>query len=159
MIYRKIGNGPEKAVRTAAGNKKTSWTDIKAKTGGTLYTYRVAAFKNMANKRCFTSYSDPMTVLRIQRPAAAKITHSSNGITVSWEKVDGAQGYILQKRTSGGSFFAVQTFESADTVSYTDPGPFTAGVEYDYKVAAINNVSNIMYSGFESAPSGVILEK
>ncbi len=72
--------------------------------------------------------------------APAKVTSSPtyNSIKLSWDKVNGAEGYVIYRSTSKSTGFAcVKTVESTSTTTYTDSG-LNCGTTYYYKVAAFS---------------------
>ena len=73
----------------------------------------------------------------VERLATGKITSISNatkGMKVSWNKINGAEGYVIYRATGNGSYKAIKTITNVNTLSYTDTGATTNGSKYTYAV-------------------------
>ena len=80
---------------------------------GVTYYYTVRAFDGST----YGNYIPDETILRLTVPEFT-ITNDTNGVTIDWEKVAGAQTYRVYRRTSAtGSW--TQLTEVSD-LSYTD---------------------------------------
>ncbi len=94
QVYRKIGSGSWKKVKTTSS---TSWTDTSAKKNGTKYQYKVYAV-NEAGK------SKASATKTIYRLTAKKFTRaknvSSKKISLKWTRNTKATGYIIEYSTS-----------------------------------------------------------
>ena len=80
-------------------------------------------------------------------PAGAIIssaTNETNGITVRWNGVSGANSYILQRRVNGGSWSTIATQSGT---SYTDKKATKNGKKYEYRVYAATKADGNTYKG------------
>ncbi len=127
LVYRKTTGGWTR-LDTVTG---TSFTDETAKSG-TTYKYTVKA-------QIGNSYSDYNTSgLSIKYLAAPKISSVENkntGISVKWNKVSGAKGYIVYRKAAGAS-----SWTNLGTTTSTSFADKTAknNVKYTYTVKAYN---------------------
>jgi hypothetical protein len=65
---------------------------------------------------------------------------------VSWDAVDDADEYRLERRTAGGSW---SSFATTDSTAFLDDSPRTRGATYEYRVTALRR-------GTPSLPSGSV---
>lgn len=109
---------------------------------GTTYYYTVRAYKGKwetakANKynSLYWSYRDSTGVksVYLAAPSSAKATAASSGTKLSWKKVEGATGYGIWRKKSGGSWELIKTTTST---SYTDKKSLSGGATYYYRVRA-----------------------
>ena len=73
----------------------------------------------------------------IDRLAAGKVTSITNvtkGMQIRWQKINDAQGYVIYRATGKGSYKAIKTITSGNTVTYTDTTAATNGEKYTYAV-------------------------
>ncbi|MCD7884163.1 MAG: fibronectin type III domain-containing protein [Lachnospiraceae bacterium] len=78
----------------------------------------------------------------------SSLTNTSKGVTVKWNKVTGAAGYYIYRKTGSGSYKKIKTIASASTVSYTDTAVKSKnGTSYTYKVTAYSGSTT---SGFKA---------
>ena len=78
------------------------------------------------------------TDLTLDFPQLTACEAYGTDITVTWEPVDGADGYIVYRRAAGGVWERVA--ETSDTV-YTDTG-LEIGKEYSYTVIPVRNTDD-----------------
>lgn len=64
------------------------------------------------------------------------VADASKNMTVTWEKVSGANGYYVYRSTDGKKFSKVKTITSANTVKFNDTKANKNGQKYVYKVSA-----------------------
>ena len=73
----------------------------------------------------------------VERLATGKITSISNaakGMKVSWNKINGAEGYVIYRASGNESYKAIKTITNVNTLSYTDTGATANGSKYTYAV-------------------------
>jgi hypothetical protein len=73
----------------------------------------------------------------------AAVLQDDGSIEVTWDAVDDATSYVLQRNEDGGAF--TQVGGSLTTTSYTDTDVET-GIEYGYQVAAVNAIGTSPFS-------------
>ena len=130
-IYRKAGN--ETKWKKIGTSSKTSYTD-KNVTNGVTYTYtvRTASGTNLSSydtKGVSTKY--------IATPSLKKIAIAKNGkITVNWNAVSGAKGYLVYKSVNGSNWKQVAKITNPKTLTYNDTSAKKSGETYTYTVRA-----------------------
>lgn len=131
-------------ARKYSGGKWGSWSKIKATTS-TSYTYKKAAYgANYQYRVCayyedsVSAYGSTVTAVRLKAPTGVKSKKSGSAIKTSWNKVTGASGYVVYRRTYNsktgkyGSWVKVKTTTAR---SYTDKKA-KKGTYYQYSVVA-----------------------
>lgn len=119
----------------------TSWVDTEALSGRT-YQYKVRCVD--ASGENYTS-PNPTVVTTHTFMAAPKIVSSSNladGLSISWNEVDGAASYIVFRKTSTGTSWVNKG--TVTGTSFTDTS-VKSGSSYYYTLRAVNE------NGVESA--------
>ncbi|MGG1398868.1 S8 family serine peptidase [Bacillus salipaludis] len=133
----------------------TSYNNSSLTTGKTYY-YKVKAYRTVAGKKVYGSYSSAVSGKpALKTPTGLKASKaSSTSIKVSWSKVNGANGYAVYRATSkSGSYSRVKTITSGSTVSYTN-SKLKKGKTYYYKVRAYRVVDGKnVYSAYSSVVS------
>jgi len=112
----------------------TSYVD-KTATAGKVYYYRVIAVTETG----YESYYSKAVHRRcdLARPeVTAKNVSSSGKINLSWEKISGAEKYLVYRKASGESSYT--RIASTTSVSYTDKTA-KAGTKYYYRVMAVHD--------------------
>ncbi len=153
--------------RTASGSwsrigytTSTSYTDKTALSSGTTYYYTIRAYSgayatanaNTFNSNYWSFYDTTGTkTVYLSNPTLNSTAAANGGINVSWSKVSGASGYMVYRKTSGGSW---SMLGSTTGTSYTDKTA-AAGTTYYYTVRAYTgnvttakkNTYNALYWG------------
>ena len=139
IVYRNI-NGKWKRV----GNVTTNSFYEGKLASGTNYKYAVRAYKTINGKEVLSS-SYP-TLLTSTNPATVnfKLTAGSKKATVSWNKVNGATGYIVYYKTSANGSW--QRLKTTTGTSYTKTG-LTSGKTYYFTVKAYKTTGGKTYNG------------
>ena len=73
------------------------------------------------------------------------LTNTANGVTVNWDFVNNATGYIVYRREPSGVYRKVAGFTDGKTKSYTDK-TVVNGEKYYYAVKAINAQTQSKYN-------------
>ncbi len=138
-IYRcDTQNGKYKYIGKAAAGS-TSYAD-KGLTKGKTYYYKVVAYQTST---LLSSYSASAKVtVSAPTPTGVKVTKNSNtSATIKWNRVAGANGYIITMATSkNGKYSTIKTITNASTVSFKKTG-LEVGGEYFFKVWSYITVS------------------
>ena len=126
-VYRKNGSAGYKLVATTG---KTSFTD-SGLTCGTSYTYTVKAYVKVQNKAVESDYNKN-GLSATPTVKSAKRTNATT--TITWDKVQGADGYRIYRKMPGGSWEYIDTVEKP----YTDFQDYTVETNtvYIYTVRA-----------------------
>lgn len=154
-IYRAAKkNGTYKKIAVVKGGSKLSYKNKKRITGK-LYYYKVRAYSGSH----YSSLSK--RVSGKAKPAKTRVNLKSGEekIRVSWEKVNGAQGYHIYRASSEkGEYKRVKIVKNGDISSFLHSG-LTGGKTYHYKVRAyrISAGEKVLASG--SAPVSVKAKK
>ena len=143
-IYRKSGSANWGFLKDVGA--VGSYLDTSA-SAGTTYTYTVRALNSGG---AIVSGYDAVgvsgswtkaTAGYVATPKPTSATAASTGILVKWDKVSGASGYRLYRKTAstGWAFLA----DVGDVAEYTDTSA-ASGVKYTYTVRALNGSGAII---------------
>lgn len=137
-IYRQTNGSTEwKLIGTT---KKNTFTDKSAKSG-TKYNYRVRAVAgdDMSSFAIVGRYY-------LSTPKLTSVNNASSGIKVNWEKVKGAQGYKIYRKTSEkGNWKLIGTTTNNKKFYYVDKTAEN-GKTYYYSVQAYYSKTNSTYN-------------
>ena len=131
LVYRKTTGGWTKIATVKSGSTLT-YTDKSAK-NNTKYTYTVKAY---SGSDCGSYDSTGVSVTYIAAPKPIT-ENKTNGVKISWNKISGASGYYIYRKTTGG-WTKIATVTSGSTLSYTDKSA-KSGTTYTYTVRAYNS--------------------
>lgn len=137
--------------KTVGDTKSTSYVHKNLKTGKS-YTYTVKAYKKTADGTVWSSYNKKgitgKTVLKAPKLRRVK-RNSAKKATLTWNKVDGANGYVVYRKTNNGSWKAVKRITKGNVTSFTDT-KLSKGKKYTYTVRAYCTVDKKnVYSGYD----------
>ena len=138
-IYRKTENGKYTRIATVKGAKKSYYTDKKAKSG-TKYIYKVVAYSGNN-----LSYFNEVSRYYIDNPKLSSAKSSKKGVTAKWNKITGADGYYVYRKTGSGSYKKIATVKGGKKYSYLDKSA-KKGKTYTYKVKAFYGKTTSAYS-------------
>jgi pectate lyase/pectin methylesterase-like acyl-CoA thioesterase len=136
-VSRSTVNGGPYTVISGAGVTGTSFTDTGAENGAAYY-YVVSAVTGLQESRISNQLKatpyEPVPGAP-QQPAAVTAVADDSSVQLSWQPVQGAEGYnVLRSVTSGTNYEVVAS--TTDTF-YADTGVHN-GTTYYYSVAAVN---------------------
>ena len=151
-IYRAGTDGKYSKITTVTS---TSYVDTSVK-NNTQYSYRIKAY----NTACTSAFSTAASLKKTQI-SVSNLKADANGskVQLSWTGVvTGAEGYVIYRRTEGGSYAEIGR-TSGNTYSDT----ISAGIKYYYAVAVYSGSRTedkcpevgVMYLAAPSAPSGL----
>ena len=137
--------------KTVGDTKSTSYVHKNLKIGKS-YTYTVKAYKKTADGTVWSSYNKKgitgKTVLKAPKLRRVK-RNSAKKATLTWNKVDGANGYVVYRKTNNGSWKAVKRITKGNVTSFTDT-KLSKGKKYTYTVRAYCTVDKKnVYSGYD----------
>ena len=123
-IYRAGTDGKYSKIKTVTS---TSYVDTSAK-NNTQYSYRIKAY----NTACASAFSTVASLKKTQISVSSlKADANGNKVQLSWTGgVTGAEGYVIYRRTEGGSYA-----EIGRTAGNTYSDTISAGIKYYYAVA------------------------
>lgn len=146
-VYRatsRYGTYTKMSTRTSTSYKSTSVSKTKT------YYYKVRAYKTVNGKKYYGKFSSVVSMATTpSRPTITVKSAGSRAIKVSWNKISGAKGYEIYRKTgSSGSYTRIKTITSGSTLSYTNKS-LTKGKTYYYKVRAYKIVNDKkLYSSY-----------
>ena len=123
-IYRAGTDGKYSKITTVTS---TSYVDTSVK-NNTQYSYRIKAY----NTACTSAFSTAASLKKTQI-SVSNLKADANGskVQLSWTGgVTGAEGYVIYRRTEGGSYT-----EIGRTAGNTYSDTISAGIKYYYAVA------------------------
>lgn len=145
-IYRKTGSSGWKMIAAVTGEKTLRYSDTSVQSG-TVYTYTVRAQKGGTLSSYLTTGAK---VTYLTQPTVS-VSNGSTGVTVSWKKVSGSEGYRVYRKTPGGSWSRIATLKGSDTLQYTDKGIADKnGSTYLYTVRAVKGSALSSYHSGKS---------
>ena len=158
QIYRRTSGGEYQKVETASWSD-TSWTDTKVQPGIT-YTYKIRAYSMVNGTAKYSDYTaEAAAKTMLATPSVSVKVSSGLYNTVNWNKISGAAGYVVYRKTSSGKWTKLANIKKAATTSYKDKKIKSTTV-YEYTVRAYCTVdkktvaSSYKSSGkYKSAPS------
>lgn len=150
QIYRAASyKGKYTKVKTVTKGSLQSYSDTNLTPNKTYY-YKIRAYRTVNKTTKYSKFSSVTSITPcLQVPEITSISAiSTDRAKISWQKVDGAQGYRLYRAASRkGPYKLVKT---ASGSSCTDTG-LARGKTYYYKVRAYVEVSgSYHYSGYSN---------
>lgn len=144
-IYRFNAVTKQWVVLKDVANVKThstiNYTNYNLKSG-TVYKYKVAAYKYVNGRKRIGDYSD--TILAMTALNTPKITSTSantKSVNLHWKKVNGARGYKIQKYNSSKKKWTTVAVTSNCSDHYKVSG-LKSGTKYKFRVAAYAKLGN-----------------
>lgn len=146
-VYRKL-SGASKWSKIATV-KKSSTTSFKDKTvkSGKTYVYTVKAYDG---KIASGHHSGGIKILYLTSPKVSSTKNISTGVKITWNKIPGAKGYTVYRKTSKSSWKQVGSTTSNSSVSFTDT-KYTNNATYTYTVRAYNGSYKSSYRTLDKA--------
>lgn len=136
-VYRKTSKSDWKYIGYAS---KTGYTDKTAKSG-TKYYYAVKA----RNEAGDSSLSSSLSKFYLADPTLKTPSSTKSGVKLTWNKIGGAEGYMVYRKTGTGSYSRIATVKGSTKVTYTDKSA-KKGKTYTYKVKAYKSKTYSAYS-------------
>ncbi|MEL7569205.1 MAG: fibronectin type III domain-containing protein, partial [Eubacteriaceae bacterium] len=106
-------------------------------TPGASYSYKIRAYRVSGFGELYSPYSEETTAVPVPSTPAIKVTLKSyNSLNISWDEIEGADGYEIYRSTSiSGSY----NFHDTTTALSYDDTSLTTGYTYYYKVKAYHS--------------------
>lgn len=137
-VYRKVVGD---ANWTYLGSTKNNYyPDLKIE-ADTDYIYVVRA---ISSGYYSNYYADNKPLKRLEAPKLAECVSSADGITVSWNWVDGADGCYVYRKTANSSWKLIGNVKGTKSNAYLDKST-QKGVTYTYTVRAYGDSSVSWY--------------
>ena len=116
------------------------YKDTGLNTGQTYY-YKIRAVSPYQDKFKYSAYSDIVKEIPVLNIPQIGLAASTGKITISWGKIDGAEGYgIFRSESKDGTYTRVKKITSGSILSFSDTS-VKKGKKYYYKVRAFRNVN------------------
>lgn len=149
-FYRVYYRGVNGWIRLAS-KYLTEYVDKSVKNGET----RVYTVRCLDENEDFVSdfYSEGYSNTFFAPPVITSLTADDNGITVSWNRMTGAESYRVYRKTTGSWTRLAQTVES----SFTDTTA-SKGVKYTYTLRMISHDGNRFMSDYNSGKSILVCD-
>lgn len=125
-VYRKEEGGQYSVISTIKDSVTTSYIDEDV-TVGKVYTYAVRSYIGK-EKSTFTA----VVGAAIGSPIV-KANNVNDGIEVSWNEIEEAEGYYVYRKEKDGKYTVLKKIEDEKITSYTDTD-FSVGTTYVYAV-------------------------
>jgi hypothetical protein len=90
---------------------------------------------------------------RLDPPTPLRGQPGTGGMTLSWSNIGGETGYLIERRTTGGSFAEIAK-TTTDRTSYTDVVATPAS--YEYRVRAYRTAPKIIYSEYTNTVASTV---
>ncbi len=139
-LYRQAGNGNWLRIADITDKNTTSYTDNDVKSG-TNYRYRIRTFSGAT----VSSYDvNGIGTRFLKAPVIKGTANVIDGISFTWEAVEGSTGYRIYRRASGEKYWTY--LETVTDTTYIDSN-VKSGVYYRYTARSVyeNN-----FAGFDS---------
>ncbi len=107
---------------------------------GSKYEYTVRALSGQS----ISTYTKVAATYRVDYPRLKKVSATTGGLKVSWNKVSIAEYYTIYRRIDNGDWKKIGTTKNATTLSFTDKN-VVSGVNYNYTVIAWYKKSKSTY--------------
>ena len=127
---------PDKDFVAVSRQKGTSFTNKSGLTVGNTYYYKVKSFVTVNGKRVFSNSSNIDSAVPSSIVAVAL---ASKTIYITWNSMDGVDGYYLFRSESPNSGFV--KISALKGTSFTNTLGLTSGKTYHYKVKPYNTVN------------------
>ena len=158
-IYRYDSNTKQDIQIKTVSSSKTSYAFSKingssgtALTAGRKYTYKIAAYKTIDNKKYYGSKITIKTATKPKKTTVNSLKKNSNGtVKVTWSKISASDGYIIYiSNNKISNFQALLTIDSAKTKSYST-SRLTKGKTYYVKMCTYRKINGkIIYSNYSN---------
>lgn len=87
--------------------------------------------------------------LLVQDVIVVKVSASASSVKLSWDAVDGAKHYAVQKKRTKNTSDPFETIATVTATSYQD-SKVSSSFKYDYKIVAVNEGEDTIASGIET---------
>ena len=156
VIKRQAGSGALTTVKTITSGSTLTYTDAKANTNGTKYTYRVYAKAATGTSNLYVA----SVCYKVLRPAIKSVTNSaSKKMTVKWAKNAKANGYQVQYSLKSNFSGAKSVSADKNSIVSKTIGGLTKGKKYYVRLRTYKKVGSKKYYSTWSATKTVVIKK
>ena len=129
---------------TKITNPSTVKYSVKGLASGTTYWFRLKAYKMYDGNAIYSGNTCELTACTNPATPKAKMAlNSSSSIRLSWNKITGAGGYIVEQY-KGGKWVRLTKITSPSTIQYSVKG-LASGTTYKFRVRAYKMLSGKAY--------------
>lgn len=126
-VYRREENGPMKGRVSVLGDNSCTYLDKDVKSSGfyikpgVTYTYTVRAYVLENGEKKFSKHSAEASA-RTEMGTTHTTVRTNNNLynTLSWNKIDGAEGYYVYRRIPGKAWECIKVLKGAGSLKYQD---------------------------------------
>lgn len=135
-----------KVIKMIEDGKTENYTDNDIESGKT-YFYRIRAYV-LQNKKYYYSNGTltNVTTALSDLEDLRSTSQSNEAITIEWDYVSGASGYVVSKMDESGEYQRIETLKDEYSTSYTDSG-LNSCKQYSYQVKPYKSVDGKRYYG------------
>lgn len=141
------GDSGEEPV-TVSSNDSTSSIEITGMTPGAEYTFTFEAYHTSGLISPIYTYEEKVMTEVIVKAPVVTATPSGASIVVSWDPVDNATSYTVERKEGSGAFSIVADKKTETTYTDTD---VVSGGSYSYRVKAYGDSVESEYSNETTA--------
>ena len=140
-VYRKKDNGSWTIIDTT---ENLEYIDTNVEEGKT-YCYTVRAYAGDIRGYYET---DGISTMRLPTSKIKILENVEDGITIKWNKIEGAEGYYVYRKEEGESYTRIAVIKDSQEISYTDTDiKENYGITYEYAIRAYRGSAKGYYVG------------
>ena len=143
--------GEDGSYKWLANPTVNHFTDTTAESGKT-YFYKISSMDVTTGKH--SDKSEALGTTFVGTPDITSRANATDGIVLKWNKIEGAAGYAIYRKSYSGSdeWVRVTTIAGNDTFTWTDTSVKTQnGVVYKYTIRALSGTDMEILSGCRNA--------
>lgn len=158
IVYKKDEgeSGFSEYTRVPNDNDKTIYFTDSKLNFAYARSYRIVAYSYINNKLSKSDFAEVNACTLPKTVENLKVaTVSTSSVKLTWNKVDGATGYIIYRQGSSDTtkYYTIATIESNTEVSYLDKD-LSSAVPHEYRVLAYKTVDDKKYVGEYASETG-----
>ena len=143
--------GTYKEIKTITDPEKLSFTNKKLK-ADKIYYYKVKAF----NGEEHSDFSEVVMGMGVATIENLVVWDYNETLTLSWDVLDGVDGYIVYKQTEDGEEEQIYTFDNNSSNAYTDFYVWTNGTfTYSVRSYVTNDKGTFLSKAVSTEPTTV----
>ncbi len=137
VIEKKIPGGAYNVIAEITAGEDNMYTDEDVVVGG-KYIYRIQAVAGEVE----SAKKEFPEITRLGTPVLSEVKNVKNGVSVAWEAVADASGYVIWRKTADTNWV---NYAESNTTNFVDTD-VVSGTEYFYMVSAENETGCGDYS-------------
>lgn len=145
QIERSLTTGSGFALLGTVGSNVTTYNDATV-SSGTLYYYRVRAYKSTVYSTYTSEVSTSTSVLPATPTSLTGTSASSSTVQLTWvDASNNETGFSIERTSTSGSGYTVIGTTSANAITFTDTN-LAPETWYYYRIQAVNGVGSSTYT-------------